>query len=123
MLQAESRVFFFSSRRRHTRYIGDWSSDVCSSDLVEPARRDVALEDVAEADEEARPDHADDLALVGLVPTALIELPLEEPREAELVRAVLDLGGGALEQRGVLGEGVQILGRRIVGGAELAKQR
>src|SRR5437763_1374421 len=25
-------VFFFSSRRRHTRYIGDWSSDVCSSD-------------------------------------------------------------------------------------------
>src|SRR5437763_13368848 len=27
-------VFFFSSRRRHTRYIGDWSSDVCSSDLV-----------------------------------------------------------------------------------------
>src|SRR5437762_11050395 len=28
--------FFFSSRRRHTRYIGDWSSDVCSSDL--PAR-------------------------------------------------------------------------------------
>src|SRR5437762_1499746 len=27
-------VFFFSSRRRHTRYIGDWSSDVCSSDLA-----------------------------------------------------------------------------------------
>src|SRR5437762_9547167 len=28
--------FFFSSRRRHTRYIGDWSSDVCSSDLAVP---------------------------------------------------------------------------------------
>src|SRR3989454_5537536 len=27
-------VFFFSSRRRHTRLQGDWSSDVCSSDLV-----------------------------------------------------------------------------------------
>src|SRR6202165_2354448 len=26
-------VFFFSSRRRHTRLLGDWSSDVCSSDL------------------------------------------------------------------------------------------
>ena len=26
--------FFCSSRRRHTSYIGDWSSDVCSSDLV-----------------------------------------------------------------------------------------
>src|SRR3712207_3439969 len=27
--------FFFSSRRRHTRYWRDWSSDVCSSDLGE----------------------------------------------------------------------------------------
>src|SRR5258707_10980672 len=26
--------FFYSSRRRHTRYWRDWSSDVCSSDLV-----------------------------------------------------------------------------------------
>src|SRR5688500_12854207 len=28
-------AFFFSSRRRHTRLQGDWSSDVCSSDLVQ----------------------------------------------------------------------------------------
>src|SRR5256885_8741050 len=28
-------AFFFSSRRRHTRLQGDWSSDVCSSDLAE----------------------------------------------------------------------------------------
>src|SRR5256885_8792516 len=27
-------LFFFSSRRRHTRLQGDWSSDVCSSDLL-----------------------------------------------------------------------------------------
>src|SRR6266516_5786187 len=27
-------LFFFSSRRRHTRSYGDWSSDVCSSDLT-----------------------------------------------------------------------------------------
>src|SRR5437762_10417570 len=33
--------FFFSSRRRHTRYIGDWSSDVCSSDLP-PTRVTIA---------------------------------------------------------------------------------
>src|SRR2546430_14046844 len=32
--------FFFSSRRRHTRFDCDWSSDVCSSDLV--ARRALA---------------------------------------------------------------------------------
>src|SRR5438046_9249017 len=27
-------MFFFSSRRRHTRLVSDWSSDVCSSDLL-----------------------------------------------------------------------------------------
>src|SRR5258706_10372077 len=31
-------VFFFSSRRRHTRLVSDWSSDVCSSDLGELRR-------------------------------------------------------------------------------------
>src|SRR5947199_576256 len=30
-----SICFFFSSRRRHTRCLSDWSSDVCSSDLIE----------------------------------------------------------------------------------------
>src|SRR5215510_3011591 len=29
----DERLFFFSSRRRHTRWPRDWSSDVCSSDL------------------------------------------------------------------------------------------
>src|SRR5688572_31159929 len=29
------KLFFFSSRRRHTRFDCDWSSDVCSSDLRE----------------------------------------------------------------------------------------
>src|SRR5258706_2923189 len=31
-------IFFFSSRRRHTRLVSDWSSDVCSSDLEELTR-------------------------------------------------------------------------------------
>src|SRR5689334_24377803 len=31
--------FFFSSRRRHTRWNCDWSSDVCSSDLSSPQER------------------------------------------------------------------------------------
>src|SRR3712207_2608497 len=37
-------VFFFSSRRRHTRYWRDWSSDVCSSDLdrVSPGLGNIA---------------------------------------------------------------------------------
>src|SRR3712207_9086655 len=34
MKKADLDFFFFSSRRRHTRYWRDWSSDVCSSDLV-----------------------------------------------------------------------------------------
>src|SRR6202453_2139871 len=32
-ISCTSFLLFFSSRRRHTRCIGDWSSDVCSSDL------------------------------------------------------------------------------------------
>src|SRR5437762_9152952 len=49
--------FFFSSRRRHTRYIGDWSSDVCSSDLFRVLDRGPRSQ--------ARPDsleHADRVA-------------------------------------------------------------
>src|SRR2546426_5180981 len=34
MCAMECCCFFFSSRRRHTRLQGDWSSDVCSSDLA-----------------------------------------------------------------------------------------
>src|SRR6267154_4282148 len=54
--------FFFSSRRRHTRWTGDWSSDVCSSDLVAgDAAEHVAVKAAAAAarrDEQrvARPD-------------------------------------------------------------------
>src|SRR3989440_8013538 len=39
MTGSRSCCFFFSSRRRHTRSDRDWSSDVCSSDLV---RMDIA---------------------------------------------------------------------------------
>src|SRR5690606_40370359 len=49
--------FFFSSRRRHTRFSRDWSSDVCSSDLV-------GRQQIARALEGA----------LGLVPLLLLEL-------------------------------------------------
>src|SRR5256885_13120563 len=42
-------LFFFSSRRRHTRLQGDWSSDVCSSDL---AQRNVLRHAVGEESHE-----------------------------------------------------------------------
>src|SRR2546430_10322150 len=38
-----SVCFFFSSRRRHTRFDCDWSSDVCSSDLPELKRREADI--------------------------------------------------------------------------------
>src|SRR5256885_12812935 len=46
----ERCFFFFSSRRRHTRLQGDWSSDVCSSDLYATWLREnsLRLEDLPE---------------------------------------------------------------------------
>src|SRR5690606_29019189 len=38
--------FFFSSRRRHTRFSRDWSSDVCSSDLAAKFRKKSSHSDV-----------------------------------------------------------------------------
>src|SRR5437762_14079362 len=37
-MKISKSLIFFSSRGRHTRYIGDWSSDVCSSDLYRRSR-------------------------------------------------------------------------------------
>src|SRR5262249_59954062 len=51
--------FFFSSRRRHTRLVSDWSSDVCSSDLgiavaARERRPPGAAPDLVELGEERR---------------------------------------------------------------------
>src|SRR2546426_7032915 len=61
-------LFFFSSRRRHTRLQGDWSSDVCSSDLVFCVgvlfrTPDQVLKGVARHAEEARTAEGVPLAL------------------------------------------------------------
>src|SRR5207253_7887015 len=47
--------FFFSSRRRHTRWPRDWSSDVCSSDLVVDGHRKT-FESLGCIVEQAEPD-------------------------------------------------------------------
>src|SRR5690349_24255548 len=46
--------FFFSSRRRHTRSLRDWSSDVCSSDLSRSFQRGSRVWSVAIAEEHYR---------------------------------------------------------------------
>src|SRR5215204_3616862 len=78
-------VFFFSSRRRHTRSLCDWSSDVCSSDLVCVAsgQHRVDVEKVAEALDvaEVRPAQADEVRAatgfaIGGVPPFGHDLPI-----------------------------------------------
>src|SRR2546430_12868671 len=49
-LKASTFFVFFSSRRRHTRFDCDWSSDVCSSDLQRPAGAVPVLDDAVEID-------------------------------------------------------------------------
>src|SRR5256885_12233637 len=79
--------FFFSSRRRHTRLQGDWSSDVCSSDL--------------EAD--ASFDHLVDESVEPIADHDLLELLASEPakRFDVFLPGLLDDIGG---QRGRSGE-------------------
>src|SRR5699024_11762711 len=48
-------LFFFSSRRRHTRSKRDWSSDVCSSDLYSPVSRVDSLASSISASSLAKP--------------------------------------------------------------------
>src|SRR5690606_4653937 len=113
--------FFFSSRRRHTRFSRDWSSDVCSSDLGARRAEDLAEEipeevvevDPLEAAERivrgpgvaeavvARPALGVAEDLIGL--GGLLELLLGRRIPRVAVRVVLegDLAEGALEGLGV----------------------
>src|SRR5205085_6607688 len=61
-------LFFFSSRRRHTRFDCDWSSDVCSSDLGSPIllRHASAIRTAAELPKH----HSTGLALAPSAPPA-----------------------------------------------------
>src|SRR5690606_40246239 len=54
--------FFFSSRRRHTRFSRDWSSDVCSSDLTDLLHR---VRPVHEVEVSVRPPDAVLVTLLG----------------------------------------------------------
>src|SRR5205807_4699122 len=54
----DRRCFFFSSRRRHTRLQGDWSSDVCSSDLfdlIQGEEHNIVMVQFLRPDEIAQP--------------------------------------------------------------------
>ena len=58
--------FFFSSRRRHTRFTSDWSSDVCSSDLnlIQPVVGDTETVGFTDVTEGSRATYATGIAVV-----------------------------------------------------------
>src|SRR5205814_5419100 len=73
--------FFFSSRRRHTRCLSDWSSDVCSSDLMCDALDQIAA---------AIPLRA--LLLIGHQNAGLEEQPVPAPHHHAVVERPAQLG-------------------------------
>src|SRR5437879_7665604 len=85
--------FFFSSRRRHTRYIGDWSSDVCSSDLMAfPGA--LELERLAGGRFGERPDDADRLVAPGDLQAQDCERPIRRGERSEERRVGKEGRGG-----------------------------
>src|SRR5207249_8253194 len=87
--------FFFSSRRRHTRSKRDWSSDVCSSDLigigaieevVDTGRQGQPLGDLTAREGEIRQPVAGGMAAAERLPLARVlelEARQEPPRSEE----------------------------------------
>src|SRR2546429_5777745 len=71
--------FFFSSRRRHTRCSRDWSSDVCSSDLLSRLEDD---EELAGETEEVVETEEEDLVMVGEEPEEEAPAPRPAPKPA-----------------------------------------
>src|SRR5438132_13523906 len=90
--------FFFSSRRRHTRSLCDWSSDVCSSDLYtnfRPVRMLPGLETGLEARQHA------DRAEVG------VQTQLLAQRHVDALMPAAQIGRASCRERGeVPGDGV-----------------
>src|SRR2546426_9553109 len=96
-------VFFFSSRRRHTRLQGDWSSDVCSSDLSVPPMQVGGETDVVQV-----------LALVEgvdtrVAPHQLLQLVLKHGALKELNGKPAEIGRASCREKSV-----DLGGRRII---------
>src|SRR2546426_6074872 len=92
--------FFFSSRRRHTRLQGDWSSDVCSSDLATEVDR-----------------HA--LQLASRRPRD----PAKAPEARRIARPPACDRGGALPRRPRGGRELRVRADRALGRGESVRDR
>src|SRR6266487_2393332 len=90
--------FFFSSRRRHTRWTGDWSSDVCSSDLE---RRRLRAEQ-RQRDTHEEGDRGDRvLAILGGLLRVVAKLPENRPRRLRDEQDPLPPRSGSVRMRPV----------------------
>src|SRR5215467_3780542 len=90
--------FFFSSRRRHTRLQGDWSSDVCSSDLLRGKERGYLTYDELNAalpqDQVSSEQIEDTMTMLSELGVNLIESEEgEEPTAAEADEADNEVRG------------------------------
>src|SRR6185312_17572667 len=81
----------------------------------EAAGREEALEDLAETGEEARADDADDLAFERLIPASFVELGIEQPGQADVVRAVFHIGCSPLPLGRVVCELAQVRRHGVLG--------
>src|SRR5690242_21706305 len=84
--------FFFSSRRRHTRLTCDWSSDVCSSDLLRPflgAQTRLAI----------RRSRTEDLSVVRAQRDSLAALVAAEATLSEENRQMREIGRASCRER------------------------
>src|SRR5438093_3766073 len=89
--------FFFSSRRRHTRLVSDWTSDVCSSDLISDKEVAMATSLIDNLTDSFQPErYTDDYKaafqqivdqkMKGL--QVVTPVPAEEPRVMDLMAAL-----------------------------------
>src|SRR3989454_10778033 len=109
-MRATCAYFFFSSRRRHTRLQGDWSSDVCSSNLY-PRGCMISTNILTEGWSDEKPNFADggrarhrDAGADGLAhPLPIRARQRDERRSLRAPRGSMDGSGHAPElQRGLI---------------------
>src|SRR5262245_65374740 len=95
-----SRVlFFFSSRRRHTRCLSDWSSDVCSSDLRDAAKallQTQGLQVVEDVEPGSDAEQADAAPPPDVV---LIDVCLDRSEERRVGKECRSLGSACAEEK------------------------
>src|SRR6266508_4769367 len=82
--------FFFSSRRRHTRWPRDWSSDVCSSDLLEVVEIEDEQGETAPVAKSARAFPPERLVEVSAIAQTGQRVEIREPSRLAIAERVVE---------------------------------